>query len=625
MGALFARKPIGPHTDLDAVELALDLTSEAVTVYERSWHGGWRKFASAPLDDPEFSIVIGLLRTEAESRAGGPRPARLWLPGEQVLTLRARIKEDSLDERWQAAFDYIDRETIYQRDEVAVAISKPDPKGETTLLIAFAETWHEARTYASRWGFTPGAVSTRHTAADFGSEGPVFHLNTPMKTPSAALAATRRSRLTIAALAVTIIAAGSAVWTLRPWDPQTNPTAPGATVEVSKAPPIDQPPKTATADPMPAPVAEVLTDPVPPEHFPNILVMSPPGATDFPPAFDPALMAFEIPAAPNAPTAPAPLGSAPLPLPDPEPAPLERDTVAAWMGPFPDTQPGKLSSPLAAKELSKVTEPPLRIEKVALLSNGKIPPQQPFAAPKIEPPQPEPVSPETDAMAPAESVAPSESTVAPLVVPMPPPRLARVDPVTVKADAVEPLSPLAMILPPPRPAGWGKPVLQDQPAPIAAIPTEIAPVAPAEVPNLATLTPAEAQKLAPVAPTEVPNLAAPTKFASLSSPMPRTRPAVPAIPRNLPAIAALPALTGTTKQSIRSAASEQGLPLDSTALIGILNLDNGRKALLRFPNGRYRSVVVGDELDGWRVSIIGVDAIRVTRAGEDRTLLLVNR
>jgi hypothetical protein len=47
--------------------------------------------------------------------------------------------------------------------------------------------------------------------------------------------------------------------------------------------------------------------------------------------------------------------------------------------------------------------------------------------------------------------------------------------------------------------------------------------------------------------------------------------------------------------------------------------------LLRFANGRYRSVAVGDELDGWRVSIIGTDAMRVTRAGADRTLLLVNR
>jgi hypothetical protein len=81
----------------------------------------------------------------------------------------------------------------------------------------------------------------------------------------------------------------------------------------------------------------------------------------------------------------------------------------------------------------------------------------------------------------------------------------------------------------------------------------------------------------------------PMKFASLTSPLPKTRPS-----------------------------------LDRTALIGIFNLNTGRKALLRLPNGRYRSVIVGDVLDGWRVSMIGVDAMRITRSGEDRTFLLVN-
>ena len=67
------------------------------------------------------------------------------------------------------------------------------------------------------------------------------------------------------------------------------------------------------------------------------------------------------------------------------------------------------------------------------------------------------------------------------------------------------------------------------------------------------------------------------------------------------------------------------MALDSTALIGILSLGTGRKALLRLPDGRYRSVIVGDVLDGWRVSMIGADAMRLTRGNEDRMFLLVNR
>ena len=138
---------------------------------------------------------------------------------------------------------------------------------------------------------------------------------------------------------------------------------------------------------------------------------------------------------------------------------------------------------------------------------------------------------------------------------------------------------------------------------------------------------AEAASLVPI-PVPRParaDRAAPTKFANPTSPLPNNRPALPAVARELPSVATLPSITGTAQRSIRAAATETGLPLDRTALIGVLNLDTGRKALLRLPNGRYRTVIVGDVLDGWRVSMIGVDAMRITRGGEDRTLLLVNR
>ena len=88
---------------------------------------------------------------------------------------------------------------------------------------------------------------------------------------------------------------------------------------------------------------------------------------------------------------------------------------------------------------------------------------------------------------------------------------------------------------------------------------------------------------------------APTKFASLTSPLPKTRP-------------------------VRAA-----LPLARTALIGIHSLTTGRKALLRLANGGYRTVAVGDVVGGWRVSMIGADAMRVSRGGEDRTFALVSR
>ena len=606
----FAKRFIKPRIDPDAVDLALDLTAEAITLYERPPHGGWKKFASAQLDDSEFPIVIGLLRIEAESYTGGHRPVRLWLPGEQVLKQRARIAGETPAARRQATFDYIDREMVYRPDDVAVAIGPTGRDGETTLLITFAETWREARDYAARWGFIPGEVSTRHNAGDFGSEGPAFQLHSPPPQP-ATLA--NRNRLAIAALAVTVIAAGSAAWTLRPWEMQSGPPemAPGGAVEVAQAPPIAQPPvpKPVKAGPAPTPEPETRAgavpseSPVPPNHFSRTAVLSPPGDTDHPSAVSPSSAAFEIPTFPNALTIPAAIGPAPLPLPDPEPAPFERDSVVAWSGPATEMQPADLSSPLAAKETYLVTQPLPRVQTVALLSNGRTPPPQLPTAPRVEPPPAEPIATVENA-----TVA-SESTVAPLnvPVPVPAPHRARVDTVGRGADIVEP-DPTPKVIPPPRPAQLGKPE--------AKIETEPEPAAP---PVTATAIPAAEP---PPIPPEAQPLDPPTTFSSLTSPLPRKR---PARPRALPSAATLPAITGSTQPSTRATTTERGLSLDQTALIGILNLDTGRKALLRLPGGRYRSVIVGDVLDGWRVSIIGTDAMRVTRGGKDQTLLLINR
>ncbi len=139
MEALFGRSRTKLRTKPDTTEFALDLTAEAIILHERASHGGWKKFASAPIDDPELPIVIGLLRNEAEAYAGGRRPVRLWLPGEQVLKQRTRIVDEPPAARLRAAFDYVDHETVYRPEDVAVAVAPANRNGETTLLISRAK------------------------------------------------------------------------------------------------------------------------------------------------------------------------------------------------------------------------------------------------------------------------------------------------------------------------------------------------------------------------------------------------------------------------------------------------------------------------------------------------------
>jgi hypothetical protein len=73
------------------------------------------------------------------------------------------------------------------------------------------------------------------------------------------------------------------------------------------------------------------------------------------------------------------------------------------------------------------------------------------------------------------------------------------------------------------------------------------------------------------------------------------------------------------------AARDGELGLDHAALIGVLQTDGGRAALVRLPDGSIRRLGRGDLLMGWRVTLIGRDALRLERGGQTRTLLFVGR
>ncbi|MEM8790898.1 MAG: hypothetical protein AAGE80_04725 [Pseudomonadota bacterium] len=77
--------------------------------------------------------------------------------------------------------------------------------------------------------------------------------------------------------------------------------------------------------------------------------------------------------------------------------------------------------------------------------------------------------------------------------------------------------------------------------------------------------------------------------------------------------------------SLVRAAKREGLPLDRTSLVGVINLQSGREALLRLPSGRFQRIAQGDVIEGWTVTLIGQDAVRLKRGGEQHTLVLVSR
>ena len=65
----------------------------------------------------------------------------------------------------------------------------------------------------------------------------------------------------------------------------------------------------------------------------------------------------------------------------------------------------------------------------------------------------------------------------------------------------------------------------------------------------------------------------------------------------------------------RQATVKNAINLRKVNLIGVYGKPSNRRALVRMGNGRYKKVVVGDRIDGGRVSAIGDGELRYTKGG----------
>ncbi|GLT07776.1 hypothetical protein GCM10007928_00070 [Sulfitobacter porphyrae] len=168
--------------------------------------------------------------------------------------------------------------------------------------------------------------------------------------------------------------------------------------------------------------------------------------------------------------------------------------------------------------------------------------------------------------------------------------------------------------------------VQEQAAEAAA--PAIAPADTTEAVALALETPAQ--------PTAFEN---PTKFAVAASARPDTRPRnfdriVKRAERTAPAEETRVASAGsvaprTVSPSIPSKTSvakqatvKNAINLRKVNLIGVYGKPSNRRALVRLGNGRYKKVVVGDRIDGGRVSAIGDAELRYTKGGRSVVLTM---
>ncbi|MEM8760560.1 MAG: hypothetical protein AAGE83_09605, partial [Pseudomonadota bacterium] len=84
-------------------------------------------------------------------------------------------------------------------------------------------------------------------------------------------------------------------------------------------------------------------------------------------------------------------------------------------------------------------------------------------------------------------------------------------------------------------------------------------------------------------------------------------------------------LSASLPARVQRGAKEGHLSLGEMTLIGVFELEDGRQALLRLPNGRYQRLGIGDQTEGWQVTAIGGESVRLSRQGDEKVLALVAR
>ncbi|MEM6904752.1 MAG: hypothetical protein AAF568_02555, partial [Pseudomonadota bacterium] len=565
--------------------LALAMAPEAITLHR--WEDDWEVLGIAQPDTDGFAEQIAALRDLAGAEAA---PVTIWLPDDQVLVRKAVIAEGADGARHEAATEVLTQDGSVTRAEIEVAVSPPGDDGGAICLAILTQTREEAESYARKWGFEPELVTTRTFAARFPGF-PVFETApvVPVKAPVAAAAPVMAAapeappvavpeaapkvsanKAVIAALGVGAVAAlvAGVLWfqqgdetiahavdlpTLAAAElsePPVTPPDPFATLSRVASPEVMEPEGPAPSGaagppaltPPTAPAPQTLADPGPavarpslPVALANLSAGSPPGQTE---------------ASATAPTAPL---RQPTRVDEAESLPVETETedvaepnptLAAGAGPSPEistaapeaprsaavaprafTRPGDLAGPGAVAALpASLTEPDTPTSALGdgpllVLATGLAPETAPFPARRAAPePAPAPEEPEAD----PEVMAWSAQSGYPKPAPRP-----------------------------------DRPAPEPTPQTLTPIPAALnfidAPPPPEEVLGLA-----EAIVTAPT-PTSRPDRLGQEIERVVARVVDRTR--------NVPLV--------SSARSVRQAATQSGMPLDRTSLIGIINLSTG--------------------------------------------------
>lgn len=645
--------------------VALDLSDTEVALCEQTATGLWRRLGSVDVSSESFEREIGELRDSALGSDGKTEPVVLWLPPDQILVHRAHLSAETPEGRRAEAMALFDRESIYKAGSLSVAASEPNDAGESVLLAALTQSCEEAAAHAKRWGFVPGPVSTRFHAERFGADGPVFSDQRP---PSAWPLATAAK---IGASFVLSTAVALAGWWLY------------ANVFARAPEPARHPEPVALVAPSVGEPAGI--DALSPDRLTFAVPMSLASPADVPPlaravarAEPPRMQAGrDAPARPtyrlgrdtvsigrglagNVPVLAGGLGDRSPDAAGLDPAERPFIDLERTADPVIDDLTVEVASLSLDTTLLSASEPVHVSTVIEEVDDSRL--RQMAKAPLVAPAPPEnlarPVR--RAVLAPGSRRAPLRGVPAPRARPVeserghetaveagdvvpPPPEPDQLDvpaePTPARTDSDDALLANAAdrlpVTTPPVPAprlqggdaaSFGAPV----PALVTTPPVEKPePPAQAGAPEGETAAEPAADQPEPAAPEPAP---APMKSETPNAPQktiaaaPATVDVQPSRRGSVPSVRKLPNSNAGARRVAAPSSVETDPVLDGApALIGVVQVQSERQAIIRLPGGRFKRVRRGDELDGWRVGEIGRDSLRLELDGDSIILPLMPR
>lgn len=592
-------------------ELALDFASDAISLFARSGSGEWEMVKAAIPGSEDFSGQIDALRVEALVRDRSKRPVTLWLPDEQVLQKSLLLTSKGKDALHQEAVRRLAEDTNYSVGELTVALA-PTIKGQPTLVLGvLQQTLREARTYAEDWGFKAGRVSTRTAGEKFGPDGPAFEL-----PKSAARRAGASFGRNLAAAASVLVAVGAGYTIYQQMQPilvspvDIRSSGPEQSTFIVVTDRLDQ---------FSRPMSVVRSFQPDALALPSVRVSS---AQETTKRLSDYALASEVKSPPVL-KEPAPAKS--LSVGGTEIAPeLERPGRLAQTNPLTERPDIRTARRAVATIRSESRQQAAEV-------SAEVSARDPFVDEMASEGTHDPDLREAD----ERPVATTGSFDASDVTDRQDQQIApAVDPSAaeggVNADIADNLATEDETSD--APSDLAPPVFEGLPK---ARPESVEQIA------LSTISEtAEAVSAGDVAPQSEADIAGAadeeaeisaedrlddSALAAVTAPQPSKRPRTLQRISKTTRVKRLAPILSSAPTSVRSAAKQSGLALDQTSLIGVIDANSGRKALLRKQDGSFLRVARGDVVDGWRVSDIGRDAMRLTRKGQNRTLLLVSR